>query len=215
KHKPRRKEKKKRKETKVSPIELHTKEHVPTTSNDPLPSGEDSMPLKELMVLCTNLSNKVLDLENKVMEMKSSHTAKIAELESRVEKLEEENMSLTKELKSLNSKEQKLEEQQEAEELKRNLEIVPNGEDDVFVNVAPLCSKPPIIGDYKIYKEGKKEEDLEVLWKIVKDRFKESQPKEVLDVFLWHPLKVMFEHSVEGSRWKLQKGPKGLSGVKN
>nr|GFC16078.1 hypothetical protein [Tanacetum cinerariifolium] len=71
---------------------------------DPLPSGEDNMPLKELMVLCTNLSNKVLDLENEVIKMKSSHKAKIVDLENRVEKLEEENMSLTKELKSFNSK---------------------------------------------------------------------------------------------------------------
>nr|GFB10451.1 hypothetical protein [Tanacetum cinerariifolium] len=101
KHKPRRKEKK---ENEVSPIELPTEEHVPTPSSDPLPSGEDSMPLKKLMVLCTNLSHKVLDLENKVIEMKSSHKAKITELESRVEKLEEENRSLAKELKSFNSK---------------------------------------------------------------------------------------------------------------
>nr|GEV31343.1 hypothetical protein [Tanacetum cinerariifolium] len=55
-------------------------------------NGEDSMPLKELMVLYTNLPNKVLDLENEVIEMKSSHKAKIVELESKVEKLEEENM---------------------------------------------------------------------------------------------------------------------------
>nr|GEX21755.1 hypothetical protein [Tanacetum cinerariifolium] len=34
---------KERKETKVSPTELHTGDHVPTTSNDPLPSGEDSI----------------------------------------------------------------------------------------------------------------------------------------------------------------------------
>nr|GEX57571.1 hypothetical protein [Tanacetum cinerariifolium] len=101
KHKPRRKE---RKETEVSPTELHTEDHVPTTSNDPLPSGEDRMQLKELMVLCINLSNKVLDLENEVIEMKSSHTTKIAKLESRVEKLEEENRSLTKELKSFNTR---------------------------------------------------------------------------------------------------------------
>nr|GEZ85375.1 hypothetical protein [Tanacetum cinerariifolium] len=100
KHKPRRKE---GKETKVSPTELHTEDHVPTTSNDPLPSGEDRIQLKELMFLCTNLSNKVLDLENKVIEMKSSHKAKIAELESKMEKLEEENMSLIKELKSINT----------------------------------------------------------------------------------------------------------------
>nr|GEY76623.1 putative ribonuclease H-like domain-containing protein [Tanacetum cinerariifolium] len=376
KHKPKRKE---RKETEVSPTELHTEDHVPTTSNDPLPSGEDRMQLKELTVLCTNLSNKVLDLENEVIEMKSSHKAKIAELESRVGKLEEKNMSLTKEFKCFNvrveslaiketivdkeesskqerkiadidvvtevnqenvynldmaheetvlsmqdvtdadgkevaeemveiittakiivdevstaggelnaanekpvsvaptnittaqpseatktivdiptapkaegivfhakqkaqiaideevarrikpewnadmkdnidwnevaeqdnTKKQKLEEQQKAKEHNRNLETVPNDEDDVFVNVTPLSFKPPTIMDYKIYKERKNEhfqiirangnhqmylafrtmlkkfdrEDLEVLCKIVKDRFKESQPKEVLDIF--------------------------------
>nr|GFA24112.1 hypothetical protein [Tanacetum cinerariifolium] len=98
KHKPR------RKETKASPIEIHTEDHVPTTSNDPLPSGEDIMQLKELMDLCINLSNKVLDLENEVIEMKSLHKAKIEKLESRVKKLEEKNMSLTKELKSFNTR---------------------------------------------------------------------------------------------------------------
>nr|GEX75881.1 hypothetical protein [Tanacetum cinerariifolium] len=135
----------------------------------------------------------------------------------------------------------KAREQQEAEELKRNLEIVPDDEDDVFVNVTTLSSKPLTIVEYKIYKEGKKEhfqiiransnhqmyltfstmlknfniEDLEVLWKIFKDRFRESQLKEVLDVFLWHALKVMFKHTIEDSVWKLQKGPKGLARVKN
>nr|GEX23325.1 hypothetical protein [Tanacetum cinerariifolium] len=145
------------------------------------------------------------------------------------------------ELEKENAKKQKLEEQQEAKKLKRNLEIVPDDDNDVFMNVAPLSSKPPTIMDYKICKEGKKEhfqiirangnhhmylvfstmlknfdnEDLKVLWNIVKDRFKESQPKEVLDVFLWHTLKAMFEHSVEDNVWKLQKGPKGLARVKN
>nr|GEV98438.1 uncharacterized mitochondrial protein AtMg00810-like [Tanacetum cinerariifolium] len=95
---------KERKETKVSPTEIHTKDHVPTTSNDRLPSGEYRMQLKELIDLCTNLSNKVLELENEVIKMKSSYNAKITELESRVEKLEEENKSLTKELKSFNTR---------------------------------------------------------------------------------------------------------------
>nr|GFB40448.1 hypothetical protein [Tanacetum cinerariifolium] len=62
KHKPRRKQ---MIETKVSPTKTNTEEHVPTPSNDPLPNGEDRMQLKELMELCTNLSNKVLNLENK------------------------------------------------------------------------------------------------------------------------------------------------------
>nr|GEX92374.1 transposon Ty3-I Gag-Pol polyprotein [Tanacetum cinerariifolium] len=101
KHKPRRKE---RKETEVSPTKIHTEDHVTTTSNDPLPSGEDRMQLKELMDFYTNLSNKVLDLENEVIEMKSSHKAKITELESMVEKLEDKNKSLTKEVKISNTK---------------------------------------------------------------------------------------------------------------
>nr|GEV14851.1 hypothetical protein [Tanacetum cinerariifolium] len=295
KHKPRRK---KRMETEVSPTKINTEDHIPASSNDPLPSSEDRLQLKELMKLCTNLSTKVLDLENEVIEMKSSHKAKIEELENRVEKLEKENKSLTKELKSFNTrvesstiketvmdkeesskqgrkiadidfdakvnlknvynldmdheetvlsmqdvdvqseriedvvkyvkdvvataenfecinavtiqqiskdditlaqtlieikvakpkakvitmqepsefkttlpsqakdkgkglmdnaKKQKLEEQEEAEELKIFLEIVPDDEDDVFVNVTPLSSKPLTIMDYKIYKEGKKE----------------------------------------------------------
>nr|GFB74302.1 hypothetical protein [Tanacetum cinerariifolium] len=144
----------------------------------------------------------------------------------RKEKVEKDQTAKKKkgdELEKDNAEKQKLEEQQEAKELKRNLEIVHDDEDDVFVNATPLSSKPPTIMDYKIYKEGKNEhfkiikangnhqmylafsimlknfdrEDLEVLWKIVKDRFKEPQPKEVLDVFLWHTFKVMFEHFVE------------------
>nr|GEV27700.1 ribonuclease H-like domain-containing protein [Tanacetum cinerariifolium] len=66
---------KERKETEVSLTELHTDDHVPINCNDPLPS-----------------------------EMKSSHKAKITELESRVEKLKEENRSLSKELKSINTR---------------------------------------------------------------------------------------------------------------
>nr|GEW42289.1 hypothetical protein [Tanacetum cinerariifolium] len=101
KHKPRRKEKK---ETEVSLTEMHIEDHVSTTSNDPLPSAKDRMQPKELMDLCTNLSNKVLNLKNKVIEMKSYHKEKIIELKSRVEKLEEENRSLTKKLKIFNTR---------------------------------------------------------------------------------------------------------------
>nr|GEZ09739.1 hypothetical protein [Tanacetum cinerariifolium] len=61
------------------------------------------------------------------------------------------------ELEQDNTEKQKLEEQEEAKELKKNLEIVPDDEDDVFVNVTPSSSKPPTIMDYKIYMEGKKE----------------------------------------------------------
>nr|GEZ26971.1 hypothetical protein [Tanacetum cinerariifolium] len=45
---------------------------LPLPSNDLLPGGQDSMKLKELMELCTHLSNKVLELESKVIDIKSS-----------------------------------------------------------------------------------------------------------------------------------------------
>nr|GEU90310.1 copia protein [Tanacetum cinerariifolium] len=76
------------------------------------------------------------------------------------EKVEKDQTSKKKngdKLEKDNAEKQKLKEQQEAEELKRNLKIVHDDEDDVFVNVTPLSSKPLKIMDYKIYKEGKKE----------------------------------------------------------
>nr|GEZ68169.1 hypothetical protein [Tanacetum cinerariifolium] len=76
-------------EPEVPPTESPAKHNSPSPSHDLLPSGEDSLKLKELMKFCTNLSNKVLDL-------------KIEKLESRVQRLEEENMVL-KELKSVPS----------------------------------------------------------------------------------------------------------------
>ncbi|GJZ43976.1 hypothetical protein Tco_0591231 [Tanacetum coccineum] len=97
---------KQRKDTKVpqpsgsiEPItdEAAKEEHVPIHSNDPLLSGEDRLKLNELMELCTNLSQRVLDLEN----IKTSQAAEIAKLKERVKKLEKRNKSRTPGLKRL------------------------------------------------------------------------------------------------------------------
>ncbi|GKE54458.1 hypothetical protein Tco_1489614, partial [Tanacetum coccineum] len=100
------------------------------------------------------------------------------------------------------SKKQKVEEDKESEELKKCLEIVIDNGDDVTIDATPLSIKSLTIVDYKIYKEGKKSyfqiiradgktqmyltfgkmlknfdrEDLEVLWSIVKARFKKTEP---------------------------------------
>nr|GEY74394.1 hypothetical protein [Tanacetum cinerariifolium] len=55
KHKSKRKQ---RKETEVPQTEPQVKEHIPTPSYDPLPSGEDRLQLNELMDICTKLSDK-------------------------------------------------------------------------------------------------------------------------------------------------------------
>ncbi|GJZ81019.1 hypothetical protein Tco_0646013 [Tanacetum coccineum] len=72
-------------------------ENVTTYSNNPLLSGEDRLKLNELMELCTNLSQRVLDLEN----TKTSQAAEITKLKERVKKLERKNKSRTLGLKRL------------------------------------------------------------------------------------------------------------------
>ncbi|GKF40914.1 hypothetical protein Tco_0124256, partial [Tanacetum coccineum] len=79
-------------------------ETVPTQSNDlPLSrvntprSGEDILKLKELMDLCTKLSDRVLDLET----TKTAQAKEIASLKKRVKKLEKKRKSKTPGMKRL------------------------------------------------------------------------------------------------------------------
>ncbi|GJY84087.1 hypothetical protein Tco_0497463 [Tanacetum coccineum] len=71
-----------RQEAKVPQDETGHKESVPTPSNDPQPSGEDSMQLTNLMVLCTNLQTQVLDLE----KVKDAQAKAIAALKKRIQR---------------------------------------------------------------------------------------------------------------------------------
>ncbi|GJQ99799.1 putative ribonuclease H-like domain-containing protein [Tanacetum coccineum] len=77
--------------------ETANEENVPTHSNDPLLSGEDKLKLKELMTLCTNLQNMVLDLEH----TKTTLAMEIESLKRRVNKLEKKQRSRTPKLKRL------------------------------------------------------------------------------------------------------------------
>ncbi|GJT60148.1 putative ribonuclease H-like domain-containing protein [Tanacetum coccineum] len=79
-------------------------ENVSKTSNDSLlvgvntpQSDEDSLKLKELMELCTNLQNRVIDLE----KTKTSQAQDIISLKRRVKRLEKKNRSKTHGLKRL------------------------------------------------------------------------------------------------------------------
>nr|GEZ73790.1 hypothetical protein [Tanacetum cinerariifolium] len=102
-------------------------------------------------------------------------------------------------------------------ELKRCLEIILEDDDDVIIKATPLSSKSPTIVNYTIHKEGKKsffkiiradgnsqnyltfgkmfknynKEDLEVLWSIVKARFKKTKPIDDMDNLLFQTLKTM------------------------
>nr|GEW52207.1 hypothetical protein [Tanacetum cinerariifolium] len=136
------------------------------------------------------------------------------------EQLEEEE---SRALQSINetsaqkaSKRRKLNE--EVEDLKRHLEIVPDEDDDVYTEVTPLARKVPVVDyenihlntkpHYKIIRaDGTHQlyvsfltflkkfdrEDLESLWSLVKERFSTSKPNNFSDDFLLTTLEGMFK----------------------
>ncbi|GKD46540.1 hypothetical protein Tco_1271185 [Tanacetum coccineum] len=99
------------------------------------------------------------------------------------------------ELEQERIKKQKIDDDQEEVEMKKHMEIVVD-EEKIVVDAIPLATKPPIIVDWKIIKEGKIE-DLETLWKLVKAKHKNTRPDEAYERVLWGDLKVMFEPDIE------------------
>nr|GFC56234.1 hypothetical protein [Tanacetum cinerariifolium] len=109
------------------------------------------------------------------------------------------------------------EEAQEADDLKGRLEIVQDKDDDVFVEAIPLAQKVPVV-DYQVVVIDNKprykiiraddthqfyisfttllknfdREDMETLWRIVKDRFSTKKPTNFSDEYLLLTLKTMF-----------------------
>nr|GEZ19289.1 hypothetical protein [Tanacetum cinerariifolium] len=131
-------------------------------------------------------------------------------------------------------------EAQEAEDLRKRLEIVQDEDDDVFIEATPLSQKVPV-ADYQIVVINNKSrykikrandthqlyisfttllknfdrEDLEALWKIVRDRFSTSKPTNFLDEYLLLTLKTMFkEPDCQDAIWRNQKSVHGLALVK-
>ncbi|GJS21598.1 hypothetical protein Tco_0450230 [Tanacetum coccineum] len=132
------------------------------------------------------------------------------------------------ELESDKSKKQKIDEHVEAEkddqeeaEMKRHIEIVKD--DEVAIDAIPLATKPLVIVEYKIDKDGRMgyfkliradgsskryssmikmlqdidREDLETLWKLVKAKHENTRPEEDYERVLWGDLKVMFEPDIK------------------
>ncbi|GJS32698.1 hypothetical protein Tco_0531080 [Tanacetum coccineum] len=171
--------------------------------------------------------NTFVDIDTKLVKESSKKAeAEIAQESS--SKIAEEA------IEQESSKKQKVNDDKETEELKQCMEIIPDDGDDVTIEATPLSTKYPTIVDYEIYKEGKKsyfqiiredgnsqmyltfrkmlknfdkeEEDLEVLWSIVKARFKKIELVNYMDTFLHLNLKTMFEHHLEDNIWKNQQG---------
>nr|GFC08632.1 hypothetical protein [Tanacetum cinerariifolium]GFC10792.1 hypothetical protein [Tanacetum cinerariifolium] len=132
------------------------------------------------------------------------------------------------------------EEAQEAEDLRKRLEVVEDEDDDVFVDATPLTQKVPVV-DYQIVLVDNKprfkiiradethqfyisfttllknfdREDLKTLWRIVKDIFSTSKPTNFSDEYLLLTLKTMFkEPDGQDAIWRNQKSVHGLAMVK-
>nr|GEZ85167.1 hypothetical protein [Tanacetum cinerariifolium] len=123
------------------------------------------------------------------------------------------------------------------EEDQEHLEVVNDEDDDVFTEAAPLARKVPIV-DYQIvlinnrprFKIIKADEthqlyisfitllknfdreDMEDLWRIVKERFSTSKPTNFSDEYILTTLKTMFEKpDGQDAIWKSQRSVHGLA----
>nr|GFB60740.1 hypothetical protein [Tanacetum cinerariifolium] len=130
---------------------------------------------------------------------------------------------------------------EEVEDLKRHLEIVPDEDDDVYTEATPLARKVPVV-DYEIIHLNNKphykiiradgthqlyvsfltllknfdREDLESLWSLVKERFSTSKPNNFSDDFLLTTLGAMFERpNGQAQVWKNQRTVHGQAKVKS
>nr|GEV06766.1 hypothetical protein [Tanacetum cinerariifolium] len=130
---------------------------------------------------------------------------------------------------------------EEVEDLKRHLEIVPDEDDEVYTEATPLARKVSDV-DYEIINLNNKHyykiiradgthqlyisfltllknidrEDLEALWSLVKERFSTSKPKNFSDDFLLTTLGAMFEEPNGQSKvWKNQMTIHGQAKVKS
>nr|GEU50422.1 hypothetical protein [Tanacetum cinerariifolium] len=93
---------------------------------------------------------------------------------------------------------------EEVEDIKRHLEIMPDEDDDVYTKATPLTRK------------NSDREDLEALWSLVKERFSTSKPKNFSDDFLLTILGAMFEKpDVQAQVWKNQRTIHGQAKVKS
>nr|GEZ18579.1 hypothetical protein [Tanacetum cinerariifolium] len=133
----------------------------------------------------------------------------VAFLEKTKDQLEEEERRALKRtsesLEEKAAKKQNLDE--EVEELKKHLQIVPNDDDDVYTEL--FLSFLSLLRNFD-------REDLEVLWQIVKKRFASSKPKNFSDDFMLTTLTYMFEKpDVQAPVWKNQRSVHVLANVKS
>nr|GFA66804.1 hypothetical protein [Tanacetum cinerariifolium] len=154
------------------------------------------------VVKAAKLMTEVVTTARKLLLLKHQRSNLKIKKKVEVEAHKREGKSLEKEV----TKKQRMDE--EAEDLKSDLQIVANDDDDVYTKSTPLASKIHVV-DYKIHFERNK-----TYFKIISadERFEKTKPKNYSDDYLLKTLKIMFEKpDVKASVWKDQKGKYGLA----
>nr|GEU81557.1 retrovirus-related Pol polyprotein from transposon TNT 1-94 [Tanacetum cinerariifolium] len=178
---------------------------------------------KNMMIYLKNMAEFKMDFfremtYNEIIPIFEKHYNLIQAFLERVEKEVTGQEEEGSKRKSESSKQRAAKKQmidKETEELKTHIQIVPNDEDDVYIEATPLALKVPVV-NYQIYYENNKpfyniiradgthklflsfftilknfdREDLEMLWKLVQERF-------------------------QSNIWREQKGRYGLANVKS
>ncbi|GJW56781.1 hypothetical protein Tco_0103512 [Tanacetum coccineum] len=103
------------------------------------------------------------------------------------------------ELEQEKAKKQKGNDDQEEEKMKKHMEIVQD--DEVAIDAIPLATKPPVIVEWKIIKEGKMG-----YFQLIRADGSSKRPEEAYERVLWGDLKVMFEPDIESEVWRSLEG---------
>ncbi|GJU06294.1 hypothetical protein Tco_1122724 [Tanacetum coccineum] len=186
----------------------------------------------------SQLKSKSYDEIQKLFDKEMKRVNTFVDMNSEVVKgsetrTEESSKRAGDELESDMLKKQKIDEHVEVEkddqeeaEMKRHIEIVKD--DEVAIDAIPLATKPPVIVEYQIDKDGRMgyfkliradgsskryssmikmlqgidREDLETLWKLVKAKHENTRPEEDYERVLWGDLKVMFELDIKSEVWR-------------
>ncbi|GJV71902.1 hypothetical protein Tco_1491897 [Tanacetum coccineum] len=121
---------------------------------------------------------------------------------------EESSKRAGDELESDMSKKQKIDEHVEVEkddqeeaEMKRHIEIVKD--DEVAIDAIPLATKPPVIVEYQIDKDGRMG-----YFKLIRADGSSKRLEEDYERVLWGDLKVMFEPDIKSEVWRNLQGYK-------
>ncbi|GKE92658.1 hypothetical protein Tco_1573753, partial [Tanacetum coccineum] len=89
-------------------------------------------------------------------------------------------------------------------ELKKHMEIVQEDK-EIAIDAIPLATKPPIIVEYKIVKEGRKG-----FYYLIRADGSTNRPENEYERVFWGDLKVMFEPDIKSEVWRSLHGYKAI-----